>query len=620
MRKTLFLHVGMGKTGTTALQNFFWLNRRELRRRGISYPKFGMVARAHHLLSPYIPPDLRDKWSFKTVAEWSRRLQKLSTDTILLSSELMAWAGGSDVAKFCDEASKLFDLKVVIYLRRQDDIIMANYNQLVKAGLQQFDLEWVVEKQLAEFDYKNILEPWAQAVGSDSIIVRPYERRQFFEGDICRDFMYHVFGMELGAEFRFPKGDSNPRFSNAAMAYKLQLNRLIAEPARSSRFNRVLLKYSAESGSAAGSVSAGQSLLSPAERADILERSQAANQLVAREYMGRSSGQLFDEWVPEDAANWVKPELSDSESRAITQFIRDNDRRAYRLLVSEVNRGHNSLRPLRMEAVEYFREHIPPESLAGVRKRELKAEKARSPRKQAPVEDRLLVISVHFPAVPDGDFQKVLQSYFGHELVMDYQDRPLSLSGTGRNLDALRKGIRFARMRGTLRRDTCLHGHFMPLKYSLPSRGHRKRFVAWMSDPVERLVAHYAFWKSSINRGMKGGLHYRMLEEDWSLETFCLCPELRNIYSKFLWCFPLSRFDFIGISEHRDSELQRFSSGILGICAQEAVARSEAPVATVAIDAELRARVQRYHSADMALYRRALGMRERALGARPKAS
>ena len=153
----------MGKTGTTALQNFFWLNRRELRRRGISYPKFGMVARAHHLLSPYIPPDLRDKWSFKTVAEWSRRLQKLSTDTILLSSELMAWAGGSDVAKFCDEASKLFDLKVVIYLRRQDDIIMANYNQLVKAGLQQFDLEWVVEKQLAEFDYKNILEPRSDA-------------------------------------------------------------------------------------------------------------------------------------------------------------------------------------------------------------------------------------------------------------------------------------------------------------------------------------------------------------------------------------------------------------------------------------------------------------------------
>ncbi|HNQ42503.1 MAG TPA: hypothetical protein PKL22_10430, partial [Saprospiraceae bacterium] len=40
-KKTLILHVGMGKTGTTALQNFFWRNRDVLAHHDIAYPETG---------------------------------------------------------------------------------------------------------------------------------------------------------------------------------------------------------------------------------------------------------------------------------------------------------------------------------------------------------------------------------------------------------------------------------------------------------------------------------------------------------------------------------------------------------------------------------------------------
>ena len=40
-KKTLYLHIGMGKTGTTALQVFFSGNRKAMEKQGIAYPSLG---------------------------------------------------------------------------------------------------------------------------------------------------------------------------------------------------------------------------------------------------------------------------------------------------------------------------------------------------------------------------------------------------------------------------------------------------------------------------------------------------------------------------------------------------------------------------------------------------
>ena len=124
MKKKLYLHIGMGKTGTTALQNFFWENRKVLARHDLCYPKHGLMSNAH-LLSPHVPRFLEDEWSFQSVDEWAPVLLKSRQNRILLSSELMAWADEAVARKFCAQVSAHFDLYVVAYLRRQDNIIMA---------------------------------------------------------------------------------------------------------------------------------------------------------------------------------------------------------------------------------------------------------------------------------------------------------------------------------------------------------------------------------------------------------------------------------------------------------------------------------------------------------------
>ena len=216
-KKLLYLHIGMGKTGTTALQEFFWENRRLLARNGICYPKLGVKSGAHHLLSPHVPPFLASVWQFIDVSVWAPKLATVSEPIILLSSELIAWAAEDVVRSFCAVLTERFDVKIILYLRRQDNLIMAGYNQQIKAGTQKRDIQAVLAHQLDRFDYAKKLEPWSSMLGDENIIIRPYEKGQFFGGDIRSDFMHHVFGIDVNKDYRVQSENSNPRFSFSAM-------------------------------------------------------------------------------------------------------------------------------------------------------------------------------------------------------------------------------------------------------------------------------------------------------------------------------------------------------------------------------------------------------------------
>jgi len=68
---------------------------------------------------------------------------------------------------------------------------------------------------------------------------------------------------------------------------------------------------------------------------------------------------------------------------------------------------------------------------------------------------------------------------------------------------------------------------------------------------------HY-YWKSSYNEKSAAPLHRKVITEDWSVERFCLGPELKDLYSQFLFGFPLDNFSFIGITEFFDKDYAYF--------------------------------------------------------------
>jgi hypothetical protein len=109
-------------------------------------------------------------------------------------------------------------------------------------------------------------------------------------------------------------------------------------------------------------------------------------------------------------------------------------------------------------------------------------------------------------------------------------------------------------------------------------------------------------------------LHRRVVEEAWPFERFYRSPEMRNVYAQFLWGFPFSAFDFIGVTEHYDEDFRFFTESFLGAGSlptyrvETNAARASARYVT---DPGVRAEIEALHHRDVALYRHALRLRQR---------
>jgi len=357
MRKRLYLHIGMGKTGTTALQDFFWSNRKLLLNYDICYPDVGVQSGAHHLLSPHVPPFLKDSWKFIDVKTWAPKITKCAQSKILLSSELMAWTSADIATDFCEVLKEYFEPKVVIYLRRQDNLIMAGYNQQIKAGTQIRDIYAVLENQFSRFDYEKKLEPWVCSLGESNIIVRPYERQQFFHGDLRKDFMHHVFGLEVSEQFQIDDQNRNPRLSLLTMEYKRFINNLM-DSSLSMKFNDILLRHSAAVDSVSTVAFSDQAILSPLARLDILRRSAGTNDMIARKYLGRSDGRIFYDAEPDVDKIFTAIELSEEDINKISQYIQENEPNLMKVLKDAVSKGLLSEMPRIVNAAKKLKDSL----------------------------------------------------------------------------------------------------------------------------------------------------------------------------------------------------------------------------------------------------------------------
>ena len=311
----------MGKTGTTALQNFFWANRDKLAEQGVLYPDVGVVAGAHHRISPHMPKFLADQgWSTLPPEKWVRDVAGRGFDRVLMSSELIAWAAREKIAAFAAPLESAFDTWVCLYLRRQDNMMMASYNQQIKAGTQIRPLAKVLAPQLKQFDYAERIGAWEREFGPEHMIVRPYERAQFPEGDLIADFMTHVLGIRDLSGFVRPSAEnSNPRFSRVALEFKRLINAVEENIARTGRFNPALIAFSGAQDAGSTEIFQDQDLLSSVERQKILDHFADQNADIARRYLNRADGVLFTE--PLTSAAEAAPPVTDGELEAPMRWL-----------------------------------------------------------------------------------------------------------------------------------------------------------------------------------------------------------------------------------------------------------------------------------------------------------
>lgn len=128
VKKPLYLHVGLPKTGTTQLQGVLWANRQVLRERGVLYP--GEKAGAHW----WAARDLLGSRSPTVQGAWRRLVEEVakSTDeTVIVSHEMFAALSDRHVAQVMD-AFAAREVHVVVTLRDFSRIVSASWQERAK--------------------------------------------------------------------------------------------------------------------------------------------------------------------------------------------------------------------------------------------------------------------------------------------------------------------------------------------------------------------------------------------------------------------------------------------------------------------------------------------------------
>lgn len=225
-----------------------------------------------------------------------------------------------------------------------------------------------------------------------------------------------------------------------------------------------------------------------------------------------------------------------------------------------------------------------------------------------------MIISLHTPKAGGSSFRKLLQRHYKMGLLEDYKDIPLNRSKEDRIKNVLKAQKQISRYKKYLlrvRNIRCIHGHFLPFKYGdFLGQGNTK-FITWFRDPIERLGSHYFFWVRHKKDVITPPLYRKVIEEKWSLEKFCFSDELQNVYSQFLWNFPIENFDFIGITEFYEEDAKFFADSFLGKKDYEVKHINVNPSKPnlYFTDKGLIKELQQHHSEDYQLYEYALRKR-----------
>lgn len=231
MAKTLILHIGHYKTGTTALQVFFSQNARFLKNQGIEYPDLWMHNAKHSdfafsiLKAAGVTGPLMFGYADDTTPQhmWGMlmdHVRRSPVDTVLISSEeLMRIGQFPRAAEILHEVlggrPDHIDIKIVAYLRDPQGHVLSWYNQLIKMNIPVSDLETAMGGEIEDihFDYRRALEPWVEIAGKDNVLLRPYRNDPGDPNALHRDF-FGAFGIDLPQALQRSQPDPNPRLDD----------------------------------------------------------------------------------------------------------------------------------------------------------------------------------------------------------------------------------------------------------------------------------------------------------------------------------------------------------------------------------------------------------------------
>ncbi|HDY92152.1 MAG TPA: hypothetical protein ENH67_05735 [Pseudoalteromonas sp.] len=246
----VILHIGTEKTGTTSIQHLMSHNRQALLAKGVLYPNLGARKDAHFDLVNSVHPldnggrhmEFLGPVTQPSCFLWDKLEECINehpNKTIVLSAEHFSSRLREKALKYINDFFNKLDIKpeIIIYLRPQADYIESSYSTEIKAGSPKV-FKKVMEQyqsQAFRYDYKQLIDLWADFFSKDSIKIIPYEKSSIGD-DIRLNFLSNI-GVKDISGLNLSKAKLNEKWSNPMLEFARLANARMKDITGQERLN-----------------------------------------------------------------------------------------------------------------------------------------------------------------------------------------------------------------------------------------------------------------------------------------------------------------------------------------------------------------------------------------------
>lgn len=315
----LIIHIGAGKCGSSAVQQFLVDNAYSLLDEGFLVPgryldpkPKGCGQHLAYFEEGISNPGFADEVTAKLAGLRDHALEH-GLHTVTLSAENLINPKG-----FVDlfvPAQDLFDITVVAYVRRQDDFVISAWQQW---QIKQHDDFWeYYRRHRGGVNWHRQLEPWRSRYGRASMAVRRYSRANLVEGDVVADFC-SVIGADQARHRRPTRVNRSlhERFNPMIARYRRELFSSIHDNRFYSFLGEVLGEHAFRD-------YRGSTLLTLSERRMVLADHNAANELLRAEYFPEIGDEpLFPPPGPADVHVPSEPPMDEATALSYLAMFR----------------------------------------------------------------------------------------------------------------------------------------------------------------------------------------------------------------------------------------------------------------------------------------------------------
>ena len=211
----------------------------------------------------------------------------------------------------------IFSVKVIVYLRRQDEFIYSRWNQQIKSATGVvspiFVMKWeeMLENLSASIiDYYGILKRIEQYVGKENIIVRQFNRKKFYGRTLYADFL-NIVVLTYSDEYTIKKEIENISLTKNNLEIKRIINGL---PNLDQPRNKILRSFLYKC-SELSSDDKKYSMFSEQETREFLLKCEEGNNKIVEEYLNGEEKLFDDVYKAEEKWNPDNPTMMEDVVR-----------------------------------------------------------------------------------------------------------------------------------------------------------------------------------------------------------------------------------------------------------------------------------------------------------------